>query len=71
MQLCNTARRVHRDRVMGLHVDTHAGLRAPRNGMEALSERERRERRQAWVYFGVLAIAIIIVIAAMIYALFG
>ncbi len=56
---------------MGLHVDTHTGLHARRHGMEELSERERRERRQAWVYFGVLATAIIVVIAAMVYALFG
>jgi hypothetical protein len=41
------------------------------HAMEDLSERERHERRLAWVYFGVLATAIVIVIAAMVYALFG
>jgi hypothetical protein len=39
--------------------------------MELLNERERHERRQAWVYFGVLATAILIVVAAMVFALFG
>jgi hypothetical protein len=39
--------------------------------MDDLPERERHERRMAWVYFGVLAIAIIVVIAAMVYALYG
>jgi hypothetical protein len=43
----------------------------PSHAIEDLSERERHERRLAWVYFGVLAMAIVIVIAAMIYALYG
>jgi hypothetical protein len=52
-----------------LHAETHGGI--DHHGMEQLGERERRDRWLAWVYFGVLATAIVIVISSMVYALFG
>jgi hypothetical protein len=36
-----------------------------------LTTQEIHERRQAWTYFGVLCFAIVLVVAAMVYALVG